>query len=77
MSNFSNNLVDPSAGPAGSLGLTISLGINLVTYCIFGGYMIAQKFATRKTNINFMLCLSICSFLLRIIGELVYNISMQ
>lgn len=38
--------------------------------------MVVQKFATLKSNIRFLVGLSATSFVLRIVGELVYNLVM-
>jgi uncharacterized membrane protein SirB2 len=48
--------------------------VNIIAYIIFAVFMIAQRFATRKSNFRFMLGLSIASFIIKIVGELVCNL---
>lgn len=61
----------------GSLGLMISVILNLVTYAIFGAFMIAHKFATLKTNLLFLALLSLISYAVRIITEIICNIAIN
>lgn len=67
------SIANPSARLHGSLGLLIANILNILTYCIFGGFMIAHKFATLKTNMRFLGGLSIASFALRIVAEILCN----
>jgi hypothetical protein len=74
LSTFLNILVDNNGMITGSHGLLFIVFGNLATYCIFGGYLLAHKFATRKTNFRFYIGLSVGSFLVRIIGEIIFNV---
>lgn len=65
--------MDPAFRFKGSLGLLISSVLNLITYFIFGGFMVGRKFATLRTNVRFLGALSVCSFLLRILAEILFN----
>lgn len=55
------------------MGILISSIVTIATYGIFGAFMIWQKFATLKTNLKFLLGLSITSFLVKIVVEVAYN----
>jgi hypothetical protein len=67
-------LVDNNGKIVGTHGLLFTVFGNLVTYCIFGGYLLAQKFATRKSNFRFYVGLAVVSFFVRIIGEIMFNV---
>lgn len=55
------------------LGLGITLILTIITYIVFGVFMIVHKFATRRNNIRFFLGLVVSSFCLRIVTEVVIN----
>jgi len=74
LSTFLYILVDSNGTIQGSPGLLFIVLGNLATYCIFGGYLLAQKFATMKSNFRFYVALSVGSFMIRIIGEIVCNV---
>jgi ABC-type polysaccharide/polyol phosphate export permease len=63
------------AHEVGSYGLLVCAIVNVATYVVYWGIMFALKFATLKTNLKYLVGLSVISFVIRIIVEISYNIS--
>lgn len=59
------------------MGLAVTLTLVIATYAIFAIFMIAQKYATLRSNLRFFTGLTVISFVMRIVSEFVIDITVK